>query len=68
MANLPFDRSALKVGQVLLIGGLLTAWLVALVQPAAAAAFPVFALMLLGSALSPSTSLPRALHVGFLKP
>jgi hypothetical protein len=68
MANVPFDRSALKVGQVLLIGGLVTAWLVALVQPAAAVAFPIFALMLLGSALSPSTSVPRTLYVGFLKP
>jgi hypothetical protein len=68
VAIVPFDRSALKVGQVLLIGGLLIAWVVALVQPAAAAAFPLFALMLLGGALSPATSLPRWLYIRFLKP
>jgi len=68
MANVPFDRSALKVGQVILIGGLVIAWLVALARPAAAIALPLFALMLLGSALSPATSLPRALYTGILKP
>jgi Domain of unknown function (DUF4395) len=68
MANVPFDRSALKVGQVMLMGGLLIAWTVALARPAAAVALPLFALMLLGSAASPATSLPRALYVGVLKP
>ncbi|HEX4755354.1 MAG TPA: DUF4395 domain-containing protein [Candidatus Dormibacteraeota bacterium] len=68
MANVRFDRSALKVGQVILIVGLIIAWLVALARPAAAIALPVFALMLLGGALSPATSLPRAIYVGVLKP
>jgi hypothetical protein len=68
MANVRFDRSALKVGQVILIVGLVVAWVVALAQPAAAIALPVFALMLLGGALSPATSLPRAIYVGVLKP
>jgi hypothetical protein len=68
MAQVPFDRSALKVGQVLLIGGLVIAWLVALARPLAAIALPLFTLMLLGSALSAATSLPRALYVGVLKP
>jgi hypothetical protein len=68
MANVRFDRSALKVGQVILIGGLVVGWLVALAQPTAAVALPIFAVMLLGGALSPSTSLPRALYVGVLKP
>jgi hypothetical protein len=68
MADVPFDRSALKVGQALLISGLLIGWLVALVRPAAAVALPVFALMLLGGALPPATSLPRLLYVGFLRP
>jgi Domain of unknown function (DUF4395) len=68
MANVRFDRSALKVGQVILIVGLIVAWLVALARPAAAIALPVFALMLLGGALSPATSLPRAIYVGVLKP
>ena len=68
MANVPFDRSALKVGQVILIAGLVTAWVIALSVPLAAIALPVLAAMLLGSALSPATSLPRALYVGVLKP
>ncbi len=68
VANIPFDRSALKVGQVMLIAGLVIAWLIALARPAAAVALPLFALMLLGSALSPATSLPRALYTGVLKP
>ncbi|HEY7927182.1 MAG TPA: DUF4395 domain-containing protein [Candidatus Dormibacteraeota bacterium] len=68
MANVRFDRSALKVGQVILIGGLVVGWLVALAQPTAAVALPIFAVMLLGGALSQSTSLPRALYVGVLKP
>lgn len=68
MAIIQFDRSPLKVGQVLLISGLLIAWAVAIAHPAAAVAFPVFALMLLGGALSPATSLPRWLYVNLLKP
>jgi Domain of unknown function (DUF4395) len=68
MANIPFDRSALKVGQVMLIAGLFIAWLIALARPVAAIALPLFALMLLGAALSPATSLPRALYTGVLKP
>lgn len=64
----PFDRSVLKVGQALLISGLLVAWVVALWQPLAAAALPLFSLMLLGSALSPAASLPRAVYAGYLKP
>ena len=68
MTNVPFDRSALKVGQVILIAGLVTAWVIALSVPLAAIALPLLAAMLLGSALSPATSLPRALYVGVLKP
>jgi hypothetical protein len=68
MADVSFDRSALKVGQAILITGLLIGWLVALARPAAAVALPVFALMLLGGALSPATSLPRLLYVGVLRP
>jgi hypothetical protein len=68
MAQVPFDRSALKVGQVLLIGGLVVAWLIALARPVAAIALPIFTLVLLGSALSAATSLPRALYVRVLKP
>ncbi len=53
---------------MLLISGLVIAWLVALVKPAASVAFPLFALMLLGGALSPATNLPRWLYLRFLRP
>jgi len=43
-------------------------WVIALSVPLAAIALPLLAAMLLGSALSPATSLPRALYVGVLKP
>ena len=68
MPNAPFDRSPLKVGQVILISVLGAGWLVALARPGAAIVLPLMALMLLGSALSPATSLPRALYAGVLRP
>lgn len=68
MALVSFDRSPLKVGQAMLIGGLLAGWVVALARPLAALALPLFALMLLGAALSPATSLPRVLYARWLGP
>jgi hypothetical protein len=68
MPQVPFDRSVLKVGQAMLIVGLLIGWVVALAYPNAAIALPVFAAVLLGGAASPSTSLPRTLYVAVLRP
>ena len=68
MAAAPFDRSVLKVGQVLLIAGLVISYLVALAFPEAAVALPLYALVLLGGAASPATNLPRALYIGLLRP
>ena len=68
MGIAPFDRSVLKVGQVILITGLVVSWAIALAGPPAAVALPLLALMMLGGAAGPSTSLPRALYAGFLKP
>lgn len=68
MAAAPFDRSVLKVGQVILISGLVVSWLVSLAGPPGAIALPLLALMMLGGAAGPATSLPRALYAGFLKP
>ncbi|MHB8719081.1 MAG: DUF4395 family protein [Candidatus Dormibacteria bacterium] len=68
MAAGPFDRSVLKVGQVILIVGLVVSWLLALAGPPAALALPLLALMMLGAAAGPATSLPRRLCVGFLEP
>lgn len=68
MALVSYDRSPLKVGQVMLITGLVVGWVAALAWPLAALALPIYALMLLGGALSPATSLPRAVYVRLLRP
>ena len=68
MTSVPFDRSVLKVGQVILMTGLVAAWLVALVRPQAAVALPLLAVMMLLSALSPATSLPRFVYTHLLRP
>lgn len=68
MAAVPFDRSVLKVGQVILITGLATAWALDLLSPFAAVVLPLLALMMLGGAAGPRTSLPRLLYVHWLRP
>jgi hypothetical protein len=68
MGAVPFDRSVLKVNQVLIMGGLIVGYAVSLARPLAAVALPVFALMMLHGAADPSHSLPRRLYLGVLKP
>jgi hypothetical protein len=64
----PFDRSVLKVNQVILMTGLIAGYAVSLAKPLAVLALPVFALMMLHGAAAPSQSLPRRLYLGVLKP
>jgi len=68
MGTVPFDRSVLKVSQVILMTGLIVGYLVSLVRPLAAVALPVFAVMMLHSAAVPSSSLPRQVYLRWLKP
>jgi len=68
MGTVPFDRSVLKVNQVVLMGGLLVGYLVSLARPLGAIALPVFAAMMLHGAAVPSQSLPRQLYLRALKP
>lgn len=68
MAAAPFDRSVLKVNQVILMAGLIAGWAVALARPLAVVALPLFALMMLHGAAAPAQSLPRLLYVKLLQP
>ncbi len=68
MGTVPFDRSVLKVNQVILMAGLLAGWAVSLVRPLAWLALPVFAAMMLHGAADPSHSLPRLLYRDVLRP
>src|SRR5947209_17107414 len=68
MGAVPFDRSVLKVNQVILMAGLIAGYLVSLARPAASIALPLFALMMLHGAAAPSQSLPRLLYLKLLKP
>jgi len=65
---IPFDRSVLKVNQVILMTGILTGYFVGLSHPLAAVALPVLAAMMLAAVLSPSLNVPRLLYVHALKP
>lgn len=68
MGTVPFDRSVLKVNQVILMAGLLVGYLVSLARPLSSVALPLFALMMLHAAATPSQSLPRVLYLRVLKP
>ncbi|HZS14462.1 MAG TPA: DUF4395 family protein [Candidatus Dormibacteraeota bacterium] len=68
MSAIPFDRSVLKVNQVILMAGLLAGYAFSLARPLASVALPVFALMMLHGAAVPSQSLPRVLYLRLLKP
>ena len=68
MGAVPFDRSVLKVNQVMLMAGLIVGYAVSLAKPAAAVALPLFAAMMLHGAGVPAQSLPRVLYQKVLKP
>jgi hypothetical protein len=68
MGAVPFDRSVLKVTQVMLMAGLVAGYLVSLARPLASIALPLFAVMMLHGAAVPPQSLPRVLYLRVLKP
>jgi hypothetical protein len=68
MGTVPFDRSVLKVNQVILMAGLLIGYGFSLARPLASIALPVLAVMMLHGAAVPSQSLPRLLYLRVLKP
>ena len=68
MGTVPFDRSVLKVSQVILMAGLIAGYAVSLARPLASVALPVLALMMLHGAAVPARSLPRVLYLRVLRP
>ncbi|MBV8301636.1 MAG: DUF4395 domain-containing protein [Candidatus Dormibacteraeota bacterium] len=63
-----FDRSVLKVTQVILITLLVAAWIGGLWARQAAIVLPVLGLMMLAAVASPRANVPRVLYLRWLKP
>jgi hypothetical protein len=68
MKAIPFDRSVLKVNQVILMGGLIAGYFVGLAQHGAAYVLPALAVMMLAGVASPRTNLARQIYLRALKP
>lgn len=68
MAAVPFDRSVLKVNQVILMATIVASYFVALAWRPAVLALPLPAVMMLAGVISPSANLPRRLYLSVLKP
>jgi hypothetical protein len=68
MSVVPFDRSVLKVNQVILMAGILVGYFVGLSHAVAVVALPVLAAMMLAAVASPSLNLPRVLYLHVLRP
>jgi hypothetical protein len=64
----PFDRSVLKVNQMILMVVIVVAYLVALAYPPVAWVLPFLALMMLAAVASPSLNVPRLLYTRVLRP
>ena len=68
MEAVPFDRSALKVNQAILITTIVAMYFVGLFRSGAAFVLPALAVMMLAAVASPQTNLPRQLYLHVLKP
>jgi Domain of unknown function (DUF4395) len=68
MAIVPFDRSVLKVNQMILMVAIVVGYLLALAYPGVAWILPVLAVMMLAAVASPSLNVPRLLYTRVLRP
>lgn len=68
MKVVPFDRSVLKVNQVILMTGVLAGYFGGLASPRAAYVLPALAVMMLAGVGSPRWNLPRLLYLHALRP
>jgi Domain of unknown function (DUF4395) len=68
MAIVPFDRSVLKVNQMILMVAVVVGYLLALAYPGVAWILPVLAVMMLAAVASPSLNVPRLLYTRVLRP
>ncbi|MGA7987030.1 MAG: DUF4395 domain-containing protein [Candidatus Dormiibacterota bacterium] len=65
---MPFDRSVLKVNQMILMVAIVVGYLLALAYPGVAWILPVLAVMMLAAVASPSLNVPRLLYTRVLRP
>ncbi|MEA2637336.1 MAG: hypothetical protein QOE18_393 [Chloroflexota bacterium] len=68
MAIVPFDRSVLKVNQMILMVVIVIGYLIGLAYQGAAWILPALAVMMLAGVASPSLNLPRLLYIQVLRP
>ena len=68
MTIVPFDRSVLKVNQMILMVVIVVGYLVGLAYSGAAWVLPVLAVMMLTAVASPALNLPRQLYIHVLRP
>jgi len=68
MTIVPFDRSVLKVNQMILMVVIVAGYLVGLAYSGAAWILPVLAVMMLAAVASPALNLPRQLYIHVLRP
>lgn len=68
MPTVPFDRSVLKVNQMILMVVIVVAYVVGFGYPAIAWVLPFLALMMLAAVASPSLNVPRLLYARVLRP
>jgi len=68
VSAIPFDRSVLKVNQIILMAGILAGYLLSLSNDRAAIILPVLAAMMLAGVVSPQANVPRLLYLHVLRP
>ena len=68
MKVIPFDRSVLKVNQVILMTAIIGGYFAGLVWRPVVIVLPILALMMLAGVASPRANLARVLYLGILKP
>ena len=68
MAVVAFDRSVLKVNQMILMVAIVLGYVIGLAYPGIAWILPVLAVMMLAAVASPSLNVPRILYTQVLRP
>jgi hypothetical protein len=68
MASVAFDRSVLKVNQMILMVTIVVAYVIGLAYSGIAWVLPVLAVMMLAGVASPSLNVPRILYTKVLRP
>ena len=68
MASIAFDRSVLKVNQMILMVTIVAGYVIGLAYPGVAWILPVLAVMMLAAVASPSLNVPPSSYTQVLRP